>query len=275
MNSGATRSVTLEFEFYNQNDGVNTTRPSLEDVETPSYIFATLCVATGYTANWNLATHNPSSSSWLDETSFVGFSKENGNDYEKYCTTPDGRTGRISFIQFRVGKWSIEPPSYDGYKSNYKATGTLVMRNTLSYTVYAHFYTWTLSDTDVLTRVRQDKFLYDMLLQQSYVIGSIGDDVNEIKNYLRNSTGNAAIVNQLEISNEKLNKITQQNTAINNSINNVNDTLKSENGPDSSKYSNLSNNNANNGVINSLVTLPINLARSYLNGLILLVLLIT
>lgn len=273
LSSGQERSISLEFEFYNQNDGVNTTRPSLEEVETPTYIFATLCVASGYTANWNLATHNPNASSWFDETSFVGFSKENGNDYEKYCTTPNGRTGRISFIQFRVGKWSIEPPSYDGSKVNYKAVGTLNMRNTLDYTVYAHFYTWTLSETDVLTRVRQDKFLYDMLLQQSYVIGSIGDDVAAIKDYLQNSTGNAAIVNQLEISNQKLqqqnqylNTITDQNSTINNSINQVNDTLTSEASPDSSKYANLSNNNANNGVINNLVTLPINLARSYLNG---------
>ena len=96
-------------------------------------------------------------------------------------------------------------------------------------------------------------------------IGAAASQAHSDSQNINSSIGAAA--SQAHTDSQTINQNIQNgNWQTHQDLNNINSTLTDETGPDSSKYSNLSQNNANNGVINSLVTLPINLARSYLNG---------
>lgn len=79
-------------------------------------------------------------------------------------------------------------------------------------------------------------------------------DLERTGNTIANSQSNA-----IQTQTEEIKKQTQ-------AIKDMNDTIKSEDAPSDSQYRSLSDNNANNGVINQLITMPITLAQSYLNG---------
>lgn len=88
----------------------------------------------------------------------------------------------------------------------------------------------------------------------------IGGSINNLNTQIQNQT--TAINNQTQKIEQQTKKIEQQ-TQVQKETNNL---IKDESAPSDSQYSSLSNNNAQNGVINQLITMPITLAQSYLNG---------
>lgn len=81
----------------------------------------------------------------------------------------------------------------------------------------------------------------------------------------QNNNTSSIINNQNQNTNSIINNQNQNTTIINNSINETNDFLKDTSSPNVSEYD-FSSNNAQNGVITELITMPINLVRSFLNG---------
>lgn len=105
----------------------------------------------------------------------------------------------------------------------------------------------------------------------SYECGGVGNfDYYVLVYYSAVGNNIFGISNRLSFASNKtaeaLLEIKEEQEKTTQAIKDMTDTIKSEDSPSDSQYSSLSDNNANNGVINQLITMPITLAQSYLNG---------
>jgi len=97
--------------------------------------------------------------------------------------------------------------------------------------------------------------------------GVIRDQLNGVisNSGLASATSVQQVQNSVNQVKQEIQGMQQKQDQTNKKLDKLNDNITSED-IDTSGYGNLSNNNAQNGVINQLVTMPITLAQSYLNG---------
>lgn len=121
------------------------------------------------------------------------------------CTI-NGNTGRIFYMQFRVGSYE----DIDGTGEELVASSYLHLVNPMSYSVQFHFNTWYLSDDDILSSIKSDKTLldaYNQLTQQS---------ITNTNNIINNQNSNQ------QQTNEKLDDVNDNLGDINDFLNDSN-----------------------------------------------------